>query len=133
MDTKLQEDVQITVKDSASSRLKSSNYVVNIDEKGNGTVETEELNGYLECLIIPPHLTLFGMSIKSVSFPEWEIFNLKREDDSLRILPIQMQCYDSNGHIIQDMAKIPLLGKYNILITSAVPNSQLDVKLIWGN
>jgi hypothetical protein len=129
---KLKEDVEITIKDTQKSN-KFATYVVNIDEKGNGSIETDELSSFLELIILPLRFSpTTSFSIKSVSFPELQVLNFVNEDTSLRVLPIRMQCYDNTGKIIQTLDKYPLLGRYVIDVTSAVPNSQLSISLIWG-
>jgi hypothetical protein len=128
---KIKEDVTISVTDSPKARY--STYTINIDDKGGGFVETEELTGCLDVVILPSRFSpTTSFSIKSMLFPEWNILNFNRENISLRVLPIRMQCYDNTGSLIDSLDKYPLLGRYRIDVTSAVPNSQLNVSLIWG-
>ena len=132
MTQNLEEDVEITIK-GTQSNSKSAIYIINIDEKGNGSIETGEIYGYLEIVILPPRFNpTTSFSIKSIAFPELQVLNFIKEDNSLQVLPIRMQCYDNTGHIIQNMDKYPLLARYKIDVTSAVPNSQLSISLIWG-
>lgn len=132
MAQKLKEDVEITIKDTQKSN-KFATYIINIDEKGNGSIETDELSGHLEVVILPQRfLPTTSLSIKSIAFPEFQLLNFNKEDTSLRILPIRMQCYDNTGSPIQTLDKYPLVGRYLINVTSAVPNSQLNISLIWG-
>ena len=132
MAEKLKEDVEITIKDSQKAN-KFITFIINIDEKGDGFVETDELSGHLEIIILPERFSpTTKFSIKSITFPELQMLNFVKEDTSLRILPIRMQCYDNTGLLIQTLDKYPLLGRYKIDVTSAVPNSQLSISLIWG-
>ena len=130
--SKVEEDVTIQVTDKTVSRLRRVTYNIKINQKGQGRLRTKRLNGYLEAIILPKHLALFQISINSFLFPDWEVFNLRREDPDFQVLPIRMQLYAQDGRNINQMGKIPLYGSYQIAIESAVPNSQMEITLLLG-
>jgi hypothetical protein len=114
----------------SSSSNNINRYSIEIGENGTGNTTTGNLGGFLEYVVLSEHLSIFTISIKSVEFPEMEILNLKREEPDLRVLPIRMPLFDNNGHNIQELGKIPLIGKYIIDITSAVPSTKIEVTII---
>jgi hypothetical protein len=110
--------------------LKGLNVDIRIDERGEGNVITESINGYIKIIALPKSI-LYNtrVKIRPQDMPDLVVQISMKEGEM--VYRLKMPTSDILGNKTPEMADIPVKGNLEVGVGGAIPDSVFRLNILY--